>query len=84
MSITSDMQTNSKQQYKNLKDTASDTLASYDKIADQVKDSAEVVQKKAKEYSSIAVDYAKENPFYVALGAAGIGFLAGAFLARRR
>lgn len=84
MSITSDIQTNSKQQFKNLKETASETLGTYEKIADQVKDSAEVVQKKAKEYSSIAVDYAKENPLYVALGAAGIGFLAGAFLARRR
>lgn len=84
MSINSDIQTTGKQQYRNMKDTIADTGLSYDKFADQVKDSAEVVQKKAREYSDIAVDYAKENPLYVALGAAGIGFLAGAWLARRR
>jgi len=84
MSITSDLQTTGKQQYKNMKDTMADSASTYDKFADQVKDSAEVVQKKAREYSDIAVDYAKENPLYVALGAIGIGFLAGAFFARRR
>lgn len=84
MSINSDLQTTGKQAYKSMKDTAAESNLSYDKIADQVKDSAEVVQKKAREYSDIAVDYAKENPLYVALGAAGIGFMVGAFLARRK
>lgn len=84
MSINTDVQTLGKTQYKNAKETATETVGSYEKIADQVKDSATLVQKRAKEYSDIAVDYAKENPLYIALGAAGIGFLAGAWLARRK
>ena len=84
MSINSDVQTLGKQQYNKAKDLAADTTVSYDKIVDQVKDSAGMVQKRAKEYSDIAVDYAKENPLHIALGAAGIGFLAGIMLARRK
>jgi ElaB/YqjD/DUF883 family membrane-anchored ribosome-binding protein len=84
MSITSDLQTTGKNQYKNMKDTVSDSGVSYDKIADQVKDSATVMQKKAKEYSDIAADYAKENPLYIALGAVGVGFLLGALITRSR
>ncbi|MBC7465398.1 MAG: hypothetical protein H7256_05345 [Bdellovibrio sp.] len=84
MSINTDVQTLGKQQYNKAKDAVAETTVSYDKIADQVKDSAGMIQKRAREYSDIAVDYAKENPLYIALGAAGIGFLAGAFLARRK
>lgn len=84
MSINTDVQTLGKQQYNKAKDAVQDTTVSYDKIADQVKDGAGMIQKRAREYSDIAVDYAKENPLYIALGAAGIGFLAGVMLARRK
>ncbi|MFZ3230381.1 MAG: hypothetical protein WA160_09260 [Pseudobdellovibrio sp.] len=88
MSLTSELSTAGKQQYKNMKESVKDemqyTSDSYDKISNQVKDSAMVIQKKAKEYSSSAIDYAKENPLYVALGAASIGFIAGAYLNRNK
>ncbi len=69
--------------FKDLKQTAADTFDT-SAIADQFQESAEMVEQKVKEYAGVATDYIKQNPAYAILGAAGIGLLLGAYLARRR
>ena len=73
-----------KQSYKDIKSSANETFGSPEEITEQIKKSAEQAQAKVKEYTDVAVSFAQENPIYIALGAAGIGLIAGAFLARRR
>ena len=75
---------NSKQPYKDIKASATDTFRSTDQIAEQIKKGAEQAQLKVKEYADVAMGFAQENPLYIALGAAGLGLLVGAFMARRR
>lgn len=73
--------------FKDLKQRASDTFeSSFDSsaVADQFHESTELVEKKVKEYAGVATDYIKSNPTYAILGAAGIGILLGAYLARRK
>ncbi len=73
-----------KQSYKDIKSSASDTFGTPEEITEQIKKGAEQAQAKVKEYADTAVSFAQENPLYIALGAAGLGLIAGAFLARRR
>lgn len=75
---------NSKQPYKDIKDSAIDTFGSSDQITEQIKKGAEQAQLKVKEYADVAMGFAQENPLYIALGAAGLGLIVGAFMARRR
>ncbi len=74
----------SKQPYRDTKNSAAETFGSPEEITEQIRLGAEQAQKKVKEYADVAMTFAQENPVYIALGAAGIGLLAGAFLARRR
>ena len=69
--------------FKDLKQTAADTFDT-SAIADQFQESTEMVEQKVKEYAGFATEYIKQNPAYTILGAAGIGMLLGAYLARRR
>lgn len=75
---------NSKQPYKDIKTAATEAFGTPDEIAEQIKKGAEQAQQKVKEYANVATSFAQENPLYIALGAAGLGLLVGAFLARRR
>ncbi len=73
--------------FKDLKQQAADTFdSSFDAsaIADQFHESTQMVEQKVKEYAGVATDYIKQNPTYAILGAAGVGILLGAYLARRR
>ena len=71
------------QPFKDLKQTAADTFGS-SAVTDQFNETTQMVEQKVKEYAGVATDYIKKNPTYAILGAAGIGILLGAFIARRR
>lgn len=71
--------------YPDTKSSSLDSFkASASQFTSQVKEKAGIAQKQIANYAGSAQGYAKENPFFVALAFAGIGLLAGAFLARRR
>lgn len=69
--------------FNDLKQAAADTFDT-SAIADQFHESTEMVEQKVKEYAGVATDYIRQYPAYAILGAAGVGLLLGAFLARRR
>lgn len=75
---------NASQTYKDIKHAATDTFGSQEEMAAQLRTGVETAQKKVKEYADVAKDFAGENPLYIALGAAGLGLIVGAYLARRR
>lgn len=55
-----------------------------DKVSSEIRRGADYAERKAKEYTDRAIQYAKENPVPVALGAIGVGLVVAGFLARRR
>ena len=54
-----------------------------DEITGQIRAVAERAEKKLKRFSNAAVDFTKENPFYVAMGVLALT-AAGAFLVMRK
>ncbi len=75
---------NGKHPNKETKSIMAEALGSAGHLVDQVKSKAAAMQRQASNYIDVTDDYAKEHPWRVALTAAGIGVLAGAFFFRRK
>lgn len=66
------------------KDQGSNLLATVENFAEELKKGSGDVAKLAEEYSEAAVDYVKKHPVAFGVGLAGVGLLAGLYLARRK
>lgn len=74
---------NGKKSLNDLKDTFSKNI-DVDEITSELQHGASIVADKTQEYAKSAVSFARKNPFYVALGVAGIGLLVGGLVALRK
>ena len=55
-----------------------------DQLVEQVKTRAANIRKLAVNFIELNADYAKRHPWRIAITAAGIGFIAGAFFSTRK
>lgn len=62
---------------------ASQAMDTFDGWRDEVESRYHDVEKRARELASVSYDVVKSYPIYSVLGAAAIGFLAGAIISRR-
>lgn len=57
---------------------------SADIISEKVRIGAEQAEKRVKEYTDVAIDFIRKNPFTIAFGVLGVSIAWGAYLLRKR
>ena len=67
-----------------FKAVAGRVFESVSAISEDFTKSKDALQKQAREYAKMAIEYGQKNPWALAIGSAGVGFVAGLYVARAR